>query len=93
MVNKSLIKYYLKYSIYSLAIIILIIQVFTLFFEDEQINGEKFSNKNILKFTTKAEYCERKNSTKYAEYLAKCFLAFISGCLISESKFLRFGVL
>ena len=90
--NKSLLKNYLKYFTYALAIILLIIQITTLFTEDEK-SLNKNNNKNIFENSTKEEYCQRKNSAKYLEYLAKCAMAFFSGCLLSESRFLRTGVI
>ena len=90
MINKNLLRYYLKYATFALAVIIVIIQVFTIFFEEKQTE-EKSLSKNNFAFSTKEEYCQRKNTTKYVEYLAKCFFAFFSGCLISESRFLRLG--
>jgi hypothetical protein len=92
MINKSLIKYYLKYAIFSTALIILIIQIYIILFEEEEYK-DKQSKNNFFKFSTKAEYCKRKISTKYFDYFTKCFLAFFSGCLISEQKFLKFGAI
>ena len=93
LVNKSLLKYYLKYLTYALALLIMIIQLSIIFFGNKQFEEKSMESKNFYTFSTKEEYCERKNSAKYVEYLAKCFLAFFSGCLISESRFLRFGVI
>lgn len=90
--NKNLIKYYLKYTIYSLAILILIMQIDILFFEDEEIIDISLKN-NFFKFSTKAEYCRKRSISRYFDYFGKCFLAFFSGCLISEQKFLRFGAI
>jgi len=90
--NRSLMKSYLKYFTYTLAIIILIIQLYTIFSEDEKSQNKNL-DKNIFENSSRAEYCERKNKTKYAEYLAKCFMAFFSGCLLSEMRFLRTGII
>jgi hypothetical protein len=90
-INRSLIKNYLKYFTYSLALILLIIQVFTLITEEKSLN--KNLNKNIFENLTKAEFCQRENKTKYAIYLAKCFMAFFSGFLLSDMKFLKIGII
>ena len=92
MMNKSLIKYYLKYTTYALAMLILTIQVLIIFSEDTKFQDKNF-NKNLFDTSSSSEYCLRKNKTKYAEYLAKCFMAFFSGCLLSEMRFLRTGVI
>jgi hypothetical protein len=91
MLNKNSLRYFLKFSIYALAIIIMITQALTIFFENK--NNYNNYDLNFSSFATKEEYCQRKNSGKNIDYIAKCFLAFVSGCLISESKFLRFGVI
>ena len=91
-INRSLMKSYLKYFTITLAMILLIIQVITIFTEDEKLQNKNL-NTNIFDNSTRAEFCERKNKAKYAEYLAKCFMAFFSGCLLSEMRFLRTGII
>ena len=90
--NRSLMKSYLKYFTYAIAITLLIIQVISIFTEDENSLNKNY-NKNIFENSTKEEYCQRKNSAKYFEYLAKCAMAFFSGCLLSEMRFLKTGVI
>jgi hypothetical protein len=90
--NKSLIKFHLKYTIFLIALMIFLIQIYILLFEEEDYKGISHKS-NFLRYSTKEDYCKKKISTKYLEYLGKCFLAFFSGCLISEKKFLRFGAI
>lgn len=87
--NRSLMKSYLKYLTYTIAVLLLIIQIISIFSEEKN-NSKLLIKENIL---SKSEYCERINKGKYIEYLAKCFIAFFSGCLLSESRFLRTGII
>lgn len=90
--RRSLMKNYLKYFTLSLAVIILIIQTFTIITEDKNSNTQK-NPKNLFENLTKAEYCQRENKTKYAIYLAQCAMAFFSGFLLSDMKFLKIGIM
>lgn len=89
-VTKKAIKNSIKLFSIIVAITILVAQAYII------INESSFSNNNSkipFDAITKAKYCEDKRLSKYTDALFKCFFAFISGCLLSEIKFLKTGII
>jgi hypothetical protein len=76
----------------ALSLIIMILLFYIILIEQPLIK-EKIYSKNLLDSITKTKYCEEAKTLKYLEVMFKCFLAFFSGCLLSEIKFLKTGVI
>jgi hypothetical protein len=81
----------LKYVTIALGIMIMIIQFYFISFE---FNKKNLSNVPVdLKETSKPEYCEDSSLNKITDLAIKSVMAFVGGCLFSEKKFIRFGVI
>jgi hypothetical protein len=80
-----------KYLTFTLAITIFTILIIIIITEEKL--KQKTHNKNIFENLTKEEFCQRQNKTKYIFYLSKCFMAFFSGFLCTEMKFLKIGLI
>jgi hypothetical protein len=90
-VTRRLIKSLLIFSAIALTITILLALVYIIMNESPL---SKYENKNLfLDSILKAKYCESKKFSKYTEVLIKCGVAFLSGCLLSEMKFLKSGII
>lgn len=91
LVAKRIIKNSVKYTSIILTLTILFAQVYII------INERSFTHDNNIKITfesiNKAKYCEDKRFTKYYDASLKCFFAFFWGCLLSEMKFLKSGIM
>lgn len=92
-INRNIIKISLKLITVVLALVLLLIQVYYIFFEEEILFTNKLVHGNTVNNMAEAQYCEEFNKTKYLEILFKCLLAFSSGCLLSEMRFIKTGVL
>lgn len=90
-VNKQIIKSSIIFTSIALALTILFTQVYIIINED---SITKLDKKDIfLDALSKAKYCQEKKFNKYTDVLIKCALAFFGGCLISEMKFLKTGII
>jgi hypothetical protein len=93
----KLVKGPLKYSTILIAIILFISQIYYGFIKSEE-DFKKITNKNNLPVTQDVEdQCERSNGNgdtfiKVFEIISKCLFAFLAGGLISDMKFIKFGV-
>ena len=81
----------LKYITIALAILIMTIQFYLITTEitKKDLSVSVAFSKDIPKMN----YCEESNMTKLSDLAFKSVMAFVAGCLFSEKKFIRFGVL
>ena len=80
-----------KYVTIALAILIMIIQFCLITTEITKTDLSVSSAFSID--IPKMNYCEESNMTKISDLAIKSVMAFVAGCLFSEKKFIRFGVL
>lgn len=80
-----------KFVTIALAILIMIIQFYLI--ASEITKTETSVTPAFTKDIPKMNYCEESNMTKISELAVKSVMAFIAGCLFSEKKFIRFGVI
>jgi len=90
-IPKQVIKTSIVFSSIALAFIVLLAQVYIIMKESPL--EKKDSKKIFLDIISKAKYCEERKFNKYTDILVKCALAFVSGCLLSEMKFLKTGII
>lgn len=90
--DKKIVLNTLKIIRIALTLAIMIPLLYVIVTEGEIIK-DKILPKNYFNSITKAKYCEKAKSLKYLEVMFKCFLAFFSGCLLSEMNFLKTGVI
>lgn len=90
-ITKQVIKTSIIFSSIALALIVLLAQVYIIM--NESPLEKKDSKKIFLDTISKAKYCEDQKFNKYTDVLIKCALAFLSGCLLSEMKFLKSGII
>ena len=87
----NLVKNAFKYVSFALGILIMTIQFYFIALE---FNKKDLNNVPVdLKETSKPEYCEESGINKITELAIKTVMAFVAGCLISEKKFIRFGII
>lgn len=80
-----------KYVSIALAILIMTIQFYLI---TTEINKKDLSVPAAFsKEVPKINYCEESNMIKVTELAVKSVMAFVAGCLFSEKKFIRFGVI
>jgi len=90
-VSKQILKSSIIFTSIALTLTLLFTQLYFIINEDSISNLDK---KNIfLDALSKAKYCQEKKFNKYTDVLIKCALAFFTGCLISEMKFLKTGII
>lgn len=90
-ITKQVIKTSIIFSSIALALIVLTAQIYIIMNESPLM--KKDSKKIFLDIISKAKYCEDQKFNKYTDVLIKCALAFLSGCLLSEMKFLKSGII
>jgi len=80
-----------KYVSIALAILIMITQFYLI--TTEISNKELIIPSAFSKDIPELNYCKVSNMAKITEIAVKSVMAFVAGCLLSEKKFIRFGVL
>lgn len=91
--NKKLVTKTLNYMKIALALIIMVPLLCIILTEQEFLKEQILNKNHFNSIISKAKYCEEVKTYKYLEVMFKCFLAFFSGCLLSEIKFLKTGVI
>lgn len=80
-----------KYVSIALAIIIMVIQFYCI---SSEFNVKIHNLEPIvIKETSKLEYCEESGVNKFTDLAFKSIMAFFAGCLFSERKFIRVGII
>jgi len=81
----------LKYVTFAIAILIMIIQFY---FISVEITNQELSLESLaIKENSKNEYCQESGLTKLRDLIFKSVMAFFAGCLLSEKKFIRIGII
>lgn len=87
----KIVKNAFKYVTIALGILIMLVQFYYI--------SQEFNKKDsglapiVIKETTKNEYCQESSMGRVTDLAVKSIMAFVAGCLFSEKKFIRAGVI
>jgi len=80
-----------KYVTIAFAILIMTIQLYLI--TTEISKNDLSMHSSFPKDIPNINYCEQSNMNSVSDLAVKSTIAFVAGCLFSEKKFIRFGVI